>query len=426
MRGPETARPRQAPSPATPPATPTPGDATAGPRTWPPWRRTAAGRAGNNRLAHLHVCLRTEGGTPIRRALAVGLGTLVGCTPFYGLHLLLSAVLARIFGLSRVITYLAANLNNPITLPFLLWAEAGIGTAVVTGRWPELSLAEFRAIGVLELGRNIVVGSLVLGVALGAVLALVTYVLGNRRGGDGAYADLREAAAEPYLRTGIRHWEFVRGKLRYDPVYRRLLEEGLLPRPGRLVDLGCGRGILLALLSAPVEEWRNATPHAECSEAVRVRHVPPPGTQLLGIELDARLVRVARRALAGAAVVERGDLADCPIPACATAVILDVLHYLPAAKQEALLDRVVASLGPRGVLLLREADADDTLAFRLTSGAERLRALARGHLRQRFCYRPVAEWREMLERRGLAVEAFPVAEGTPFANVVLVGRKGGG
>lgn len=422
MSRPESVRPDEV---SPPPAAPASGDETTGRRR--SRRGSSRGRPrGNNRLAHLHVSLRTEGGTPVKRALAVGLGTLVGCTPFYGFHLLLSAVLARVFRLSRMITYLAANLNNPITLPFLLWIEAGIGTALMTGRWPELSLAEFRAIGILELGRNIVLGSVVLGLGLGAALALLTYALGNRRGGDGAFADLREAAAEPYLETGIRHWEFVRGKLRYDPVYRRLLEEGLLPRPGRLVDLGCGRGILLALLSAPVEEWRNATPHSECSEAVRVRHVPPPGTQLLGIELDPRLVRVARRALAGAATVERGDLATCPIPACATAVILDVLHYLPAAAQEALLDRIAAALGPRGLLLLREADAAGGFSFRVTAGAERLRALARGHFRQRFCYRPVAEWQEMLERRGLAVEAFPVAEGTPFANAVLVGRKGGG
>jgi uncharacterized protein (DUF2062 family)/SAM-dependent methyltransferase len=423
MSGPESARPAELP-PAPPEERPGRArpERPAGGR--PAFAGAAHRRGGQHRLAHLHVSLRTEGGTPIKRALAVGLGTLVGCTPFYGLHLLLSTVLARLFRLSRVITYLAANVNNPLTLPFLLWIEAGVGTALFTGRWPALSLAEFRAIGVVELGRNIVVGSVALGLGLGALFALVTYALGSRRG-DGTFADLREAAAEPYLETGIRHWEFVRGKLRYDPVYRRLLDEGLLPRPGRLVDLGCGRGILLALLSSPVEEWRNAPPHSECSTAVRVRHVAPLGTQLLGIELDPRLVRVARRALAGAATIERGDLATCPIPACATAVILDVLHYLPAAAQEALLDRVVAALGPRGVLLMREADAAAGLGFRVTAGAERLRALARGHLRQRFRYRPLAEWTDLLERRGLAVEAFPVAEGTPFANVVLVGRKRG-
>ncbi|HUO85797.1 MAG TPA: DUF2062 domain-containing protein, partial [Thermoanaerobaculia bacterium] len=361
-----------------------------------------------------------------RRALAVGLGTLVGCTPFFGLHLLMSTVLARLFRLSRVITYLAANINNPLTFPFLLWLEAGLGTSLVTGRWPELSLAEFRAIGVVEMSRNILIGSVALGLALGALLALVTYVLGNRRDGCDPFADLREAAAEPYLETGIRHWEFVRGKLRFDPVYRRLLDEGLLPRPGRLVDLGCGRGILLALLSAPVEEWRNARPHSESTRAVRVRHVAPPGMQFIGLELDARLARVARRALAGAATIEQANLVDCPIPSCATAVLLDVLHYLPAAAQEDLLDRVALALGPRGVLLLREADRDGGLGFRFTVGAERLRAFARGHFRQRFCFRSQAEWEELLRRRGLRVEALPVAEGSLFANVVLVAHRGGG
>jgi SAM-dependent methyltransferase len=193
-----------------------------------------------------------------------------------------------------------------------------------------------------------------------------------------------------------------------------------------LVDLGCGRGILLALLSAPVEDWRNARPHSESARAVRVRHVAPPGMQFIGLELDARLARVARRALAGAATIEQANLVDCPIPSCATAVLLDVLHYMPATAQEDLLDRVAAALGPRGVLLLREADRDAGFGFRFTAAAERLRAVARGRFRQRFCFRSQAEWEELLRRRGLRVEALPVAEGSLFANVVLVAHQTGG
>jgi uncharacterized protein (DUF2062 family)/trans-aconitate methyltransferase len=376
-----------------------------------------------HRLAHLHVSLRTEGDTPLRRALAVGLGTLIGCTPFYGLHLLLSTLLARLLGLSRVITYLAANLNNPLTLPFLLWLELGLGRWLRTGAWPELAMAELRRAGLLGVGRDVLLGSVALGLTLGAVLAVLTYALGDR-GGDDGFAALREAAAEPYLHGGIAHWEFVRGKLRYDPVYRHLLDSGLLPRPGRLVDLGCGRGILLALLSAPVDEWLNAPPHSASTGPVRVRHVPPPGVELIGVELNRRLVRAARRALEGAATVLRGDLTRCEVPACATAVLLDVLHYLPAAAQEELLDRVVAALGPRGVLILREADGDGGLHFTAVRATERLRALGRLHLRQRFHYRGRAAWEALLAARGLAVETLPVREGTPFANVLLVGRKG--
>ena len=389
----------------------------------PPAIPTSGMDRARHRLAHLHVSLRTEGDTPLRRALAVGLGTLVGCTPFYGLHLLLSTVLARVLGLSRVITYLAANINNPFTLPFLLWLELGVGHWLRTGSWPRLALAGLRQEGwLLVAGRDVLVGAGVVGVVLGAGLALLTFCLGDR-GGEDALSELREAAAEPYLHGGIAHWEFVRGKLRYDPVYRRLLDDGLLPRPGRLVDLGCGRGILLALLSAPVDEWRNALPHSSSLGLVRVRHVAPEGTQLLGIEVNRRLVRAARRALAGAATVVRDDLATCAVPACSTAILLDVLHYLPATAQEGLLDRVAAALGPGGILILREADAGGGLHFTALRIAERLRALGRLHLRQRFHYRSREDWVALLADRGLAVEARPMSEGTPFANVLLLGRK---
>ncbi len=390
----------------------------------PPDAGDTPARSARERLTELHVALRTEGEGPLRRALAVGLGVAIGCTPFWGLHLLLATLLARLFRLSRVITYLSAHISNPITFPFLLWIEVGIGHWLLTREWPELSLARLREAGVMSLGRDLLLGAGVLGVGLGALLTVVTYLLGvrNRRRDD--FAALREAAAEPYLACGITHWEFVRGKLRYDPVYRRLVESRLLPRPGRLVDLGCGRGILLALLSSPVEEWRNAPPRAAAKGPVRVRHVAPPGTQLLGIDCDPRAVKVARRALASAATIQRGDLAQHPVPACATAVLLDVLHYLPAAAQEDLLARTTAALGPHGLLLMREVDAAGGARFQLTRTAERLRAILRGHLRQSFHYRSREEWRRLLVERGLRIEGGPAVEGTPFANVLLVARKG--
>jgi hypothetical protein len=42
---------------------------------------------------------------------------------------------------------------------------------------------------------------------------------------------------------------FVRGKLRYDPVYFALLTQGLLPAKGSLLDLGCGLIPVARLLS---------------------------------------------------------------------------------------------------------------------------------------------------------------------------------
>lgn len=367
------------------------------------------------RLRELHVRLRTEGDTPARRAVAVGVGTMVGCTPLYGVHLFLCTILARLFHLSRVYTYMAANINNPITLPFLLFVEMKIGYRVMEGRWPALSLAELRAAGVLGLGRNVLVGSVVLGLLLGTIAGLLTWLLARGRKAD-PFNILREAAAEPYLKAGVMHWEFVRGKLRHDPMYRGLLETGLLPRRGRLVDLGCGRGILIALLVAVADA-------AEGDDAM-------PPMELIGIERHGAHARAAHKALSqlphqAPIDIQRGDLRHLPVPRCETAVLLDVLHYMPREAQVDLLTRVAEALTPGGLLLLREADADAGWRFATTRSAERLMAVLRGRFLQRFCFRGRAGWEELVRATGLEVDSRPMSEGTPYGNVLLVARKPG-
>jgi len=392
-------------------------------------------RHGRGRLADLHVRLRTEGGTPLRRALAVGLGTAVGCTPLFGLHFLLSTVLARLFGLSRVIAYLAANVNNPFTLPLILWIEVGIGHWLIHGEWSRLAWRRLPELSLWSLGRDLALGSVVLGLLLGACFAAVTYVLGAGRRDD-AFTALREAASELYLEAGMSHWEFVRGKLHFDPVYRRLLAEGHLPLDGRLVDLGCGRGILLALLSrvdvSRASEGRSG-PGAGAGDAPPPEPVDSaaapsglrlrPGDRYVGVELSPRLVRVACIALGEVAEIRQADLAECEVPPCSTAVLLDVLHYLSENAQEDLLRRTAEALAPGGLLVVREADAGGGFRYALTRASERLRALSRGHVGQRFRYRKRAAWHALLASQGLAVEDLDAAEGTPFSNVLFLARK---
>ncbi len=50
-------------------------------------------------------------------------------------------------------------------------------------------------------------------------------------------------------------------------------------------------------------------------------------------------------------------------------------------------------------------------------------SLLRGHWRQRFHYRSASEWRGILESLGLTVDVQPMGMGTPYANVLLAGRK---
>lgn len=369
------------------------------------------------RIAELHYRLRTEGAAPGEVALAVGLGVFIGCLPVYGLHFLLCVTAARLLRVSRVKAYLAANLSNPLVAPFLLYLEHGVGHFLVARNWPTWSFERITATGALAVGRDLVIGSLVVGGVLAAIFGALAFRLAasSRRG---SFEErLREETAHRYLRLGISHWEFVRGKLRFDPMYRAIPGSDAIPRAGRLVDVGCGRGILLALLATAREL------DATCPPPPAWR-VPSEHLELVGLELRPKLAEVARAALGEAARIESGDAARLPLPAADAIVLLDVLHYLPKKDQEDLLHRIAASLEPGGVVLVREADAGGGWRFQLTRAAERLCAWARGHWRQRFCYRTAREWTELLRRHGLEVVERPMSAGTPYANRLIEARRG--
>jgi SAM-dependent methyltransferase len=192
---------------------------------------------------------------------------------------------------------------------------------------------------------------------------------------------------------------FARGKLKRDPVYAAVVLDRVLPEDGLLVDLGCGRGLLLAALAAAGSRLR-----------------------LTGVERRPRAAAVARAALGARAAIVTADLASYAVPPCDAVALLDVLHYLDRATQDDLLARAARALRPGGVLVAREADAGAGARFLALRAAERLAAIARGDLGQRFHYRRRAEWVAAVAALGLAVRAQPMADGTPFANDLVVGR----
>lgn len=372
-------------------------------------------------LRDLLYQLRTEGDTPGRQAGAVGLGVFIGCSPFYGFHLLLCIVFARLFGLNRLLTYLAAHISLPGLWPLLVVAEVQAGRllrgAGLLSLRPD-DLRGLRGSDVWEFGIDLLLGSAAVGAVLAAGFAFATYRLAVARRREPEVHALVERAARRYLEVGMFHWEFVRGKLRHDPAYFHLLRSGVLPQEGRLLDLGCGRGILPALLLTAREQRERGEYPQDWP--------PPPDLALYGIESNPEAVAAARQALGDEATVETGDLTSARLPAARAVLLLDVLHYLPAGAQESLLSRIAAALEPGGLLLIRDADAAGGWRFFATRVQERVCALARRHWRQRFHYRSAEEWRQLLRQAGLDVAGDGVtgmAEGTPYSNVLIEAKR---
>jgi uncharacterized protein (DUF2062 family)/2-polyprenyl-3-methyl-5-hydroxy-6-metoxy-1,4-benzoquinol methylase len=360
--------------------------------------------------------LRTEGMSPARQAWAVAVGVLIGCSPFYGLHLALCILFSRLFRLNLGLTYLAAHVSLPGVWPLLVLAELEIGRRLQGQSYASVKIADLKHLNPWEAGGDLLLGSAVVGVLLAALLGGLTYWAARRRQLHPEIAALIEEGARRYKDVGMFHWEFVRGKLRHDPLYFNLLRRGFLPPKGLLLDLGCGRGILFSLLLAARDL------HAQ---GIYPPDWPPPSPSLTfhGIEGRLKTAEATREALSGEARIETGDLRSADLPTADAILLLDVLHYLPAPGQETLLARIAAALAPGGVLLIRDADADAGWRFTATRIQERFSSISRRNFRQRFHYRSAAEWGDLLEKLGLTVDVQPMGMGTPYANVLLAARR---
>lgn len=231
---------------------------------------------------------------------------------------------------------------------------------------------------------------------------------------------LLEQATAPYRSRGKFAWHFARGKLGGDPAFAGLLQRGLIPAQARVLDIGCGQGLLAALLGS-------LTGDSPAERAWPAGWAPPPaGARVHGIELMPRDVERAQQALAHLGERARftlGDMCTTAFTPADAVVILDVLHYVSHPAQDDVLRRVHEALTPGGILLLRVGDAAAGLPFRISNWVDALVFFARGHGFSRLHCRPLRDWQALLQRLGFSVDALPMHAGTPFANILLVARK---
>lgn len=212
-------------------------------------------------------------------------------------------------------------------------------------------------------------------------------------------AALFQRTAQRYRDSGRFAHNYVAAKLRRDPVNREILALAAEEPLGDIVDIGCGRGQLdVALLDAGLAH------------------------SVVGLDCHADHVKQGRRAAAGlafSAVVQ--DLAACQdVPPATTVLLIDVLYQLEPRVQMLLLQASVRAARQR--IIIRTLDPALGLRSSLTLWLEKLMRRVSPHSGKHVVVRPVSCIVQTLNAAGFTTSVTPCWQGTPFANVLIIGR----
>jgi predicted LPLAT superfamily acyltransferase/uncharacterized protein (DUF2062 family) len=130
--------------------------------------------------------------SPWKMALAVGLGVLIGCTPFYGFHTLIVAIVSFLFRLNAPLLWIGSQISIPPLLPFLIIGSMIFGQFFfpkqeVEITWSTLSnlnfnsLFKFAEINFLQWLQGSLILGFILGLMVGLLILFLNFFLKLRR-----------------------------------------------------------------------------------------------------------------------------------------------------------------------------------------------------------------------------------------------------
>jgi uncharacterized protein (DUF2062 family) len=141
------------------------------------WPRVSWRRSG---LYYVKRILRLSG-TPYAIAMGTAIGVAVSFTPFIGFHLFITFAAAWLMRANMIAGALGSAVGNPFTFPFIWASTYEIGHVIlkgVSGAAParlEHEMMHKPLEQILPLVKPMLVGSIPVGIALGAIVYLLVY-----------------------------------------------------------------------------------------------------------------------------------------------------------------------------------------------------------------------------------------------------------
>jgi 2-polyprenyl-3-methyl-5-hydroxy-6-metoxy-1,4-benzoquinol methylase len=203
-----------------------------------------------------------------------------------------------------------------------------------------------------------------------------------------------------YREAGSLAKILVRIKMRRSPILRL---ERYVPDKGEIVDLGCGNGLFTAVLKSGA-----------------------PARTIVGIDLDARKISAARKALGNLPHLDfrLGDISAVDYPPADVFTIVDVLFLVPVETQDRILGRCAKNLRSGGRLVLKEMDKRPRLKY-FWNILQKTAAIKIGRFAfgSKFHFRDRADIVRTLTGLGLKVDVVPLHRGYAFPHILFLAKK---
>ncbi len=193
---------------------------------------------------------------------------------------------------------------------------------------------------------------------------------------------------------------YVRGKLATDPVYQ-MLRRLIARRDRAVVDLGCGLGILGICLR---------------TSGITVRYK--------GTDPEPWKINTAKQSMRYFGFEEVGyevaDALSTEIPTGATVCLIDVIHYLNDADQEALITRLATAARSGSLVLLRTGLRGSGWRYGMTLLVEKWTRLTRWIRGGEINFPTREKILAAFSSHGLQPQIVPLWGRTPFASHFVV------
>jgi 2-polyprenyl-6-hydroxyphenyl methylase/3-demethylubiquinone-9 3-methyltransferase len=195
----------------------------------------------------------------------------------------------------------------------------------------------------------------------------------------------------------LSFWEsfYLRTRWRLCPFQ---LVEAYIPKAGRILDFGCGYGMLSNYLA-----------------------LTSPDREVLGIDLNAGRIRAAIRSVKNRKNIEFrcGDVRELKLTSFSAVVMTDVLHHMDDRSVSLLLTRVRECLHREGTLLILDVDSRPLWKFLVTYAIDRFLNFG-----SPLYYRSRPRMQALLEASLLPAHAIVSADqGLPLSDVIYLCRK---